>query len=311
MALNWAKLVAGKKVSNEQLDHERSIKEQQRLQQQRLQEQQQDAQMNDRLIRHRQATEYLIKRDDHTKEKGYLGKNWPDIASEYNANANAMPERLPVPRDINQKALSWIETDALPSWWEEWTAKCHTIGDLKQAFCDAFVPWIWRLEKKGYYEFDTFERTLYVKPEHICCMPISERAKERERRAALPNAVRYKSMLDWVQLREKEAKAGGDVPYANLFWVTCKNITFENCLRAMDIRSETFRALDKDGEIITGFLKVNGNPRLDTTSIIWLADFRKYVPIPHLEKEKCMQAKAKAAEKERQKIADRDDDYWL
>ena len=62
----------------------------------------------------------------------------------------------------------------------------------------------------------------------------------------------------------------------------------------MNVMSETFRAVDKDTqEIITGFLKVNGNPRLPETKITWLADFQKYTPLPHLAKEKCAQAKAR------------------
>lgn len=320
MALNWAKLVEGKKVPNVQLDAERTAKEmqqrlmleqeaplRQRFSAMRAVEKEKEKEKGDADQRRKDELNaaYLA---DHTKERGYLGKEWTygDCSAEIK-----LPNRLHVPRTVNEKAMSWIENVALPSWWEEWTAKCNTIGMLKQAFYNAFVPWLWRQERKGYYEFDTYERTLYVKPEYAVTMSIPERTKERERRAALPNAVRYKSMLDWVQLREKEAKAGGDVPYGNLFWVTCKNITFENCLRAMDISSETFRAFDKNGEIITGFLKVNGNPRLDDTAITWLADFSKYVPIPHFAKEKCAQAKAKNKTKAAEKERTDDEDDWM
>jgi hypothetical protein len=314
MALNWAKLVAGKKVTNEELvvkeREQRAATEQQQLAKEEVPlrgrySALRAVEKTTQAVKEQRQAEYLAA---HTKEKGYLGKDWS-----YQPDADAMtklPDRLHVPRTVNEKAMNWIENVALPSWWEEWTVKCHTIGALKQAFCDAFVSWLWRQERRGYFEFDTYERTLYVKPEHALAMSILARANERERRVALPNAVRYKSMLDWVQLREKEAKSGVEVPYGNQFWVTCKNITFENCLWAMNVASETFRAFDKDNdkELITGFLKVNGNPRLDETTITWLADFSKYVPIQHLPKEKCAQAKAKTKEKT---VERNDDDYWF
>ena len=325
MALNWAKLVEGKKVPNKELETERLAKEeeQKRLKSIRLAE---EALLHERLTtkhslekakaeaEERRKAQRLIQMEaeymaTHCKERGYLGKTWPRLTDEEILSAK-LPHRLQVPRSVNQKALSWIENDALPSWWEEWTVKCHTIGALKQAFCDAFVPWVLKKEQRGYWEFETYERMLCFNPGHYSSASITERANVRQRRAELPNAVRYKSMLDWVQLREKDAKTGGDVPYGNPFWVTCKNITFENCLWAMNVLSETFRAFAKDDEIITGFLQVNGNSRLDATTITWLADFQKYVPIPHLEKDKCAQAKAKAAEKKRIEEDD-DDDDWL
>ena len=328
MALNWAKLVSGEKVPNAQLESDRLLKEQQRaakeLQQHAAKEQQQRLKLaQEAPLRERLATKGAEERAakerreaqieanyiaDHTKEKGYLGKCWPSHSAEESILAR-LPDRLNVPRTVNQKALNWVENYALPSWWENWTAKCQTIGTLKQAFCDAFVPWVLRMEPRGYWEFETFEQIQCFTKPHYFSASIIERANERQRRAELPNAIRYTSMLEWVQLRERDAKTGGDVPYGNQFWVTCKNITFENCLWAMNVQSETFRALDKDDQIITGFLKVNGNPRLDETTITWLADFSKYVPIIHLLKEKSAQAKARTAEKTRFGLDNDDDDY--
>ena len=99
------------------------------------------------------------------------------------------------------------------------------------------------------------------------------------------HAERYANLMKWVKEMEEDKT---NPPYWNPLWVACKNITFENCLWAMNVEAGTFRAMDKlclNSEVpITGFLQVEGQV------VTWLADFTKYIPYMHDPKPKSKQA---------------------
>jgi hypothetical protein len=191
-----------------------------------------------------------------SKEGGWLAAEWP--------TSHQVPcePRLSVPKHVNERARDWVER-ALASWWPEWE-KCATVEALQAAFLNAFVPYA--LEHSNYRRVEDFEHW--------------EKNKYSTNKGT--NAERYSNMLQWT--KEMEA----DKPYWNPFWVACKNITFENCLWAMNVEARTFRALDKlcpNSEVpITGFLQVEGQV------VTWLADFTKYIPYKHDPKPKSQQA---------------------
>ena len=191
-----------------------------------------------------------------SKENGWLMGQWP--------NAHEVPYnlRLTVPKHVNERARDWAQR-ALASWWPVWE-KCETVDTLRTAFINAFVPFA--LEhgnyNKGVYEFKHWER------------------QEGTNQDNGTHAERYANLVKWVKAIE------ADQPYWNTLWVACKNITFENCLWAMNVEAGTFRAMDKlcPEAQITGFLQVEGQV------VTWLADFTKYIPYLHDPKPKSQQA---------------------
>ena len=194
-----------------------------------------------------------------SKENGWLMGQWP--------TSHEVPyePRLTVPKHVNERARDWAER-ALASWWQEWE-KCETVDALRMAFINAFVPYVLEHSNyyKGVYAFKSWERQACKKVEECCS-----------------HVERYANLMKWVKAIES------DQPYWNPLWVACKNITFENCLWAMNVEAGTFRAMDKlcpNREVpITGFLQVEGQV------VTWLADFTKYIPYFHEPKPKSKQA---------------------
>jgi hypothetical protein len=190
-----------------------------------------------------------------SKEGGWLPGQWP--------TSHEVPyePRLTVPKHVNERARDWAER-ALASWWPEWE-KCATVEALRTAFIQAFVPYA--LEHGNYRRSEDFQHW-----------------EKNKGLAKGTNEERYANMLRWV----KEVES--DQPYWHPFWVAVKNITFENCLWAMNVEANTFRAMDKlcpDLKLqITGFLQVEG------PAVTWLADFTKYIPYKHDPKPKSKQA---------------------
>jgi hypothetical protein len=198
-----------------------------------------------------------------SKEMGWLMGQWP--------TSHLVPyePRLTVPKHVNERARDWAER-ALASWWQEWE-KCETVEALRGAFINAFVPYALEHSSyyKGVYEFKHWEKQT--------CKAIGSNKVEDG-----THVERYANLMKWVKAIES------DQPYWNPLWVAVKNITFENCLWAMNVEAGTFRALDKlclNTEVpITGFLQVEGQV------ITWLADFTKYIPYNHDPKPKSKQA---------------------
>jgi hypothetical protein len=192
--------------------------------------------------------------DEHdrkfSKENGWLMGQWP--------NSHEVPydQRLTVPKNVNERARDWTER-ALASWWQEWE-KCETVEALRGAFINAFVPYA--LEHGNYRGADD-----YVYWEKIKGL------------AKGTNEERYANMLKWLKEMESDK---ANPPYWNTLWVACKNITFENCLWAMNVEAQTFRAMDKllyesdHTEVpITGFLKVEGRRDEEDLDRMLMSDY--------------------------------------
>ena len=229
------------------------------------------------LLREKYQAEYDRK---FSKEAGWLRGEWP--------TSHEVPyePRLTVPKHVNERARDWVER-ALASWWQDWE-KCTTVEELRTAYVNAFVPYA--LEHGNCRRSEDFEHW-----ERIEGLP------------KMTHADRYINMLRWVKEMEEDAKRNR--AYGNPFWVAVKNITFENCLWAMNVEANTFRATDKlcpDLKIqITGFLQVEG------PVITWLADFTKYIPYHHDPKPKSKQAiEAKRQRDEEEMDMMMYDDYY-
>jgi hypothetical protein len=265
---NWASVAKGKPQLTVDVEYAKEKERLAKAEQERLaweaaapMRARQDASVN--AIRKKEQEQALARqkyKEEHdrkfSKEGGWLMGQWP--------NAHEVPYnlRLTVPKHVNERARDWTER-ALASWWPVWE-KCETVDTLRTAFINAFVPFA--LEhgnyNKGVYDFNHWER------------------EEGKNQAEGTHAERYTNLVNWVKAKES------DQPYWNPLWVACKNITFENCLWAMNVEAGTFRALDKlcPEAKITGFLQVEGQV------VTWLADFEKYIPYMHDPKPKSQQA---------------------
>lgn len=272
----WASVAKGKPELTTEV--EANIKEKERLAKAAKAEREQMALEADAPIRARQtamlraklekerekALERQVKQAEYerkfSKENGWLMGQWP--------TSHEVPYEacLTVPKHVNERARDWAER-ALASWWQEWE-KCTTVEALRTAFINAFVPYV--LEHSSYY------KALYV---------FKEWEKQGCKVEECTHAERYANLSRWVKAMEEDKT---NPPYWNPLWVACKNITFENCLWAMNVEAGTFRAMDKlcpNIEVpITGFLQVEGQV------VTWLADFTKYIPYKHEPKPKSKQA---------------------
>ena len=220
-----------------------------------------------------------------TKEYGYL-ETWPRASEAYD-----LP-KLMVPKNINERARDWIE-QALAAWWPEWE-KCATVDALREAFINAFVPYIFHHSYlRGMDVYEKWERSMM----HARPLASGE---------VYPNAERYTYITQWVAEMEADKV---HPPYGNKFWVACKNITFANCLAAMTDNSQAFCVQKKkvQGDTEDDVGNASGFLRLDSSqAITWLADFQNYIPRKHAPKEKCRQWKEAQAERERREEAAKD-----
>jgi hypothetical protein len=265
---NWASVAKGKPQLTVDVEEKERVAKAAKVERERLaweaaapMRMRQDASV--RALRKQEEDQALARqkyKEEHdrkfSKEGGWLMGQWP--------TSHEVPYtlRLTVPKHVNERARDWTER-ALASWWPVWE-KCETVDTLRTAFINAFVPFA--LEhgnyNKGVYDFNHWER------------------QEGTNQDNSTHAERYANLVKWVKAKES------DKPYGNPLWVACKNITFENCLWAMNVEAGTFRALDKlcPEAQITGFLQVEGQV------ITWLADFEKYIPYTHDPKVKSKQA---------------------
>lgn len=287
---NWASVAKGKPQLTAEVEADKKEKERlakaEKAERERLEWKEcapmrarQDASVH--AIRKKQQEQTLVRQvqqAEHdrkfSKEGGWLMGQWP--------TSHEVPynQRLTVPITVNERARDWAER-ALASWWPVWE-KCETVEALRTAFINAFVPFA--LEHGNYKRVCDFEHW----------------EKKECKAEGNTHAERYANMLKWVKAIE------ADQPYWNPLWVACKNITFENCLWAMNVEARTFRAMDKlcPEAQITGFLQVEGQV------ITWLADFTKYIPYLHDPKPKSQKAiEAKQRRDEEQFDRMMDDDY--
>jgi hypothetical protein len=205
----------------------------------------------------------------YSKENGWIAGNWPKIMEAYR-----LP-KLTVPRNVNERARDWVEK-ALSDWWPVWI-KCTTVVSLREAFINAFVPYCCFDNERGANDSSYWEK---------------KNCPDLDPGVIRTNAELYANLSQWVVEMEADKL---NPPYRNIFWVQCKNITFENCLWAMNVLSSAFKATDKDGNVVSGFLSIG-----DTATVQWVVDFENYIPLLHQPKEKCRQAKEEQARKDKE-----------
>jgi hypothetical protein len=186
---------------------------------------------------------------------------WVKKAVQYNHDHGP----IPTPRNVSARALEFIELAIVNH--PEWQTNCLTIGLLKEAFTAAYLAYIEKQYGKSMYDFKQFERV------YEC-----------------PELDRYENIQIWVAYKERMEKE----PWLNAFWIFAKNVTFEKCLWALNVQSNTFitYVLDKDAveyeldfelkpQAIHGIVRLDGNSQLT-----WLVNLYNYKSTPHLQKEK-------------------------
>ena len=167
---------------------------------------------------------------------------------------------LEIPANVNERAMHFIER-FLATFPEE-AQKCTTVGEFKRLFQNLYVPFI---------------RVHYPRQYH---------AKKID--------YDYYSIQKWVADEEQvytSDKAKGmhfPPPWLNPMWVFAKNVTFENCLWALNVVSKTFKMdqVDENGVPFTGYLRIVGNPQKTDSRIEWLDNLSTYKPFMHQRKSK-------------------------
>ena len=169
-------------------------------------------------------------------------------------------KRLDVPHNVNKRAMEYVERYLVN--FPELATTCKTVGELKSEFCVAYM----RYALNNRYKNNGIQL-------------ISETEEQQQ----------YSRLQKWVMDEEASYKARQNQPlpyepWRNPLWVFGKNVTFENCLWAMNVDSKTFETLDSSGKTNTGFIRVEGNPSNDDSKITWLTDLSTYQGIEHNEK---------------------------
>jgi hypothetical protein len=168
-------------------------------------------------------------------------------------------KRLDVPHNVNKRAMEYVERYLVN--FPELTTTCKTVGELKSEFCVAYM----RYALNNKYKDNGIQ--------------LISKIEEQQ----------YARLQKWVMDEEASYKARQNQPrpyepWRNPLWVFGKNVTFENCLWAMNVDSKTFETLDSSGKTNTGFISVEGNPSNDDSKITWLTDLSTYQGIQHNEK---------------------------
>lgn len=181
-----------------------------------------------------------------------------------------------VPKNVNARALDHVN---------RWLANfpevqaCKTIGELRQAFMTAFMPYLLRdflgLKDILQYYVDSKFNMPYNTPEEQYCV-----------------------LQKWVAQEENDYRRANFECKIGRHWTMAKNVTFENCLWAMCDKSKTFEmdtVKATDEEIKWGFIQIQGNFKDDRSRIVWQTDLNTYTKVPHLEKKPCKQKIEKEA----------------
>lgn len=178
---------------------------------------------------------------------------------------------LDIPPGVNKHAMEWI-LFALANFLE-WEKNCNTVGELMAAFYKAFVPYI-LLE----FEDRWGNNTAFLDWE--------QKTHPSPGQSSVSKKQRYEHIQEWVKHCEKTCKT----PWLNPMWVFAKHVTFENCLWAMNERSQTFKTQDEDDTYQWGIIRVKGSGSLDDP-IIWLqyGGMSTYKATRHNAKPPCLQ----------------------
>ena len=204
----------------------------------------------------------------YTRENGYwhyknqTGSNWTH-------------PNLDVPPTVNEKAMKYVE-----EWlgvFPEVRDRCKTLGELKTAFAEALVSRLIYMFDNRWGNNESF--LLYEKANAL--------AKDNLR-------VRYDNLQAWVAYLEKTCKE----PWQQTpMWSLAKNVTFENCLWAINEKSQTFKTQNEAGEYQWGFIRIEEGG----DAVTWICrDIREYNRIEHNPKKACRAKQFKlAAEREK------------
>ena len=187
-----------------------------------------------------------------------------------------------VPKNVNARALDHVN---------RWLANfpevqaCKTIGELRQAFMTAFMPYLLRdflgLKDILQYYVDSKFNMPYNTPEEQYCV-----------------------LQKWVAQEEDDYRRANFDCRIGRHWTMAKNVTFENCLWAMCDKSKTFEmdtvkaTTASASEITWGFIQIQGNFKDDRSRIVWQTDLNTYTKVPHLEKKPCKQKIEKEARRD-------------
>ena len=178
---------------------------------------------------------------------------------------------LDVPLTVNERALKFIERVLLKN--REWPTTCLTVGALRDAFYAVYVPYIFTQYANCIDTFLQWER------EHLLDLADTPDSKDR-----------YDHLQAWVHFLQKKF----DEPWRNPLWIFAKNVTFNSCLWALNVKSETFAQYGSGPQYATnntltfGFIEILGPPFNPSSPIKWLiTDFLAYhngAGVPHKAK---------------------------
>jgi hypothetical protein len=148
-----------------------------------------------------------------TREKGY----WKDEITYRNVWSDEN-DRI-IPRGLNMNTMKFLQR-----WLTVWGDKLQeivTVGDLENAFYNAFVPWLFCEYNNSKYAFDHWEqskRILYPNDETL-------------------NRDKYANLQKWVH----ESAQHGAKPWVSYpIWIAASHITWARVLKAMTKESGAF-----------------------------------------------------------------------
>lgn len=197
------------------------------------------------------------------------------------SNTSGFQQELPVPQNVNARALEFIERVVIN--WPEWQHTCDTVGKLRQGFHTAYA-----IHVKTQYRnlLRTFEEW-----HAIHCYKSNEASYTEP-------ADLYNTLQMWVAFKEKNEAN----PWRNALWIFAKNVTFENCLWALNVESKTFASVNsgsdpvlvqpvlvQPGLVQPGLVQLLTPIVNDLTPIKWLQDLHNYrfTAIAHAPKPPC------------------------
>ena len=176
---------------------------------------------------------------------------------------------LAVPQTVNARALEFIERVVVN--WPEWQETCDTVGKLRQGFYTAYAIHV----KSQYRTFQEWHAVHFYN---------SKDASTEE------PADLYNSLQMWVALKKKNEPN----PWRNALWIFAENVTFEKCLWALNVASNTFASLltssvASDLVVQPGLVQLLTPIVNDLTPIKWLQDLNNYrfTAIAHAPKPAC------------------------
>lgn len=198
---------------------------------------------------------------------------------------NRSHPKLDVPPTVNEKAMKYVE-----EWlgiFPEVRDRCNSLSELKKAFAEAFVPRIIFLFDDRWRNNEPF-----LSYETANVLPIDNEDQ------------RYNNLQAWVAYLEKTCKKPWE---ETAMWSFAKNVTFENCLWAINEKSQTFKTQNEADEYQWGFIRLEKGELIN-----WICrDIREYNIIEHNPKEACRAKQLLKIEEERnRRMVAMDDEYF-